>query len=218
MFYAENETASVTTAAGEVLAGGASLKWFPGHDNEEGWTESSKVLGLSDKKVTGLEGGYMLRLEFKLKMSGVEQLVVKNCAVADGSTLQEMVIGGDYERISDSATIDKDEETVCSVEKTDYGAEVSFAVRGDVSKIMYYAFYAKTESAESYVILDDVKLYKESRPCWNTARTKIFLRKTSRTPPWRADSSRDRRSACRTARIRGAPRSYRITPSRAKTA
>ena len=164
MFYAENETASVTTAAGEVLAGGASLKWFPGHDNEEGWTESSKVLGLSDKKVTGLEGGYMLRLEFKLKMSGVEQLVVKNCAVADGSTLQEMVIGGDYERISDSATIDKDEETVCSVEKTDYGAEVSFAVRGDVSKIMYYAFYAKTESAESYVILDDVKLYKESRP------------------------------------------------------
>lgn len=86
---------------------------------------------------------------------------------------------------------------------------MSFAVRGDVSKIMYYAFYAKTESAESYVILDDVKLYKESRPVLEYRAYEDFFAENFENSSVEADSSRDRRSACRTARIRGAPRSYR---------
>ena len=168
LLWVESNNLKETTNA---LSGTKSLNWMPGAGDSEGWTASNVGIGISPNKTAGSEGGYLVKLEFLLKLTDVDLLVVK--AFDSNNVLrQEMIITGDYQNGSDQSTLDKDPETVVKIEKRNETADgnkiehafVSFTVRSSVTLATYYTFTIKSRSANAVVTLDDLTFYKEDKP------------------------------------------------------
>ncbi len=168
LLWAETNNVKETTNA---LNGDKSLEWMPGAGDSEGWTSSAVGIGISPSKTAGSTGGYLLKLEFLVKFCDIDRLVVK--AFDSNNVLrQEMIVTGDYQNGSDDSTIDKDSETVVSIEKrttTEAGEEIehaliSFTIRSSATLVTYYTFTAKSKSETATVTFDDIILYKEDAP------------------------------------------------------
>ena len=155
----------------DALSGDQSLNWMPGAGDSEGWTASTQGIGISPNKTAGSSGGFLLKLEFLLKLKDVDMLVVK-AFDSNNVIRQEMIVTGDYENGSDASTLDKGEETVVNIEKrsetasgkkTDH-ALVSFTIRSSATLVTYYTFTIKSKGVNATVTLDDLTLYKEDMP------------------------------------------------------
>ena len=155
----------------EALSGSKALNWMPGAGDSEGWTASNVAIGISPSKTAGSSGGYLLKLEFLLKLTDVDLLVVK---AFDSNNLlrQEMIVTSEYTNGSDDNTIDKGEETVINIEPRSTTVDgnniehalVSFTIRSSATLVTYYTFTVKSKSADATVTLDDLFLYKEDDP------------------------------------------------------
>lgn len=169
LFWAEGNTVKETTDPDKVLSGSKSLNWTPGAGDSEGWTPTEVNIGISPGKTMGTEGGYLLRLEFLVKLHDVERFVVKVWDTSN-AVIHEMVLAGDYGIASDDKTLDKDPETEIIVEKkstTESGAAVEharvcFTVRSSIKLTTYYSFSVKSLSENASIILDDVVFSKDT--------------------------------------------------------
>ena len=154
-----------------ALSGSKSLNWMPGAGDSEGWTASNVGIGVSPGKTAGSSGGYLVKLEFLLKLTDVDMLVVKAFDSND-KLRQEMIVTGNYENGSDDSTIDKDPETVVSIEKRNKTAEgnaiehafVSFTIRSSATLVTYYTFTIKSRGVNATVTLDDLTFLREDDP------------------------------------------------------
>ena len=113
LLWAESNNLKETT---DALSGSKSLNWMPGAGDSEGWTASNVGIGISPAKTAGSEGGYLLKLEFLVKLTDIDMLVVK-AFDSNNVIRQEMIVTGEYENGSDETTIDKDHETIVNIEK-----------------------------------------------------------------------------------------------------
>lgn len=179
LLWAESNNLKETTNA---LSGSKSLNWMPGAGDSEGWTASNVGIGISPAKTAGSEGGYLLKLEFLVKLTDIDMLVVK--AFDSNNVLrQEMIVTGEYENGSDETTIDKDPETIVNIEKRNKTLDgdeiehalVSFTVRSSVTLTTYYTFTVKSKGVDATVSLDDITLYKEDKPVLPHRYYKEFL-------------------------------------------
>ncbi|MEG2158598.1 MAG: DUF4832 domain-containing protein, partial [Clostridia bacterium] len=170
LFWAETNNVSHTTDVKHTLNGNKSLLWKPGFEGD-GWSAASVGIGISPNKMAGTTGGFLLKLDFLLKMENMDKLVVKGLDLG-GIVKQEFIVNSLYERETDDNTIDKDSETKVTItkesktvgqEKIDY-CRVSFIFRSSVVKCTYFTFTAKATNANAQVYLDDVMVSKENPP------------------------------------------------------
>lgn len=165
------QTGDFYTLSGEgAIAGNNSLVWDSQPLDSNGWTGSN--LGVAHSRLSGTEGGLLLKISFKVRLVGMNRLVVHarevNAASGDG-VLQNMAIDGNYNAlgIEEDLVMDDPETKVTSeyVQEGDY-ALVEFTLRGSDVYPTYFCFDSQidTDASQSYVVFDDIKIYREVKP------------------------------------------------------